>query len=139
MRSASKCYTVFFTIDTYKYEKARLLVTISAEDRDDADALSEGGVIEAGAGNQQKYSLPDGEEYDILLETLKLELKEALRPDWKSCAWIVDEQSEMLCTNLYPLIFKAENNLRHLPIKCLFTVLGRLVEAARSGKISKQP
>lgn len=82
MRSASKRYTVFFTIDTYKYEKARLLVTILVEDRDDVETLSEGGVIEADGGNQQKYSLPDGEEYDILLEVLKLELKEALRPDW---------------------------------------------------------
>ena len=51
MRSASKRYTVFFTIDTYKYEKARLLVTISEEDRDDVETLSEDGVIEAGAGN----------------------------------------------------------------------------------------
>lgn len=124
LHSASKRYTVLFTIDTYKYEKARLLVTISAEDRDDVETLSEGGVIEAGAGNQQKYSLPDGEEYDILLEVLKLELKEALRPDWKSCAWIVDEQSEMLCTNLYPLIFKAENNLRAFANKVLVHSVG---------------
>ncbi len=39
-------------------------------------------------------------------------LKELLLKDWEVCTWIMDEQSEYLGMQLYPLIFKAENKMR---------------------------
>ena len=80
-------YTLSFTIDTFNgYKQSQMLVNL--------------------------YSLSDLEEYDIFLEKLKLFIKEILLEDWKMCTWIIDEQSEYLGMQLYPLIFKTENKMR---------------------------
>lgn len=51
-------------------------------------------------------------KYDIFLEKLKILLKKILLSDWEMCTWIIDEQSECLGMELYPLIFKTENKMR---------------------------
>lgn len=51
-------------------------------------------------------------EYDFVLERIKIALKEVLLKDWAVCTWIVDEQSEYLGMCLYPCIFKVENKMR---------------------------
>lgn len=51
------------------------------------------------------FSIEDCNEYDIFLEKLKVYLKELLLKDWEICTWIMDEQSEYLGMQLYPLIF----------------------------------
>lgn len=58
------------------------------------------------------FSAEHCNEYDMFLEKLKVYLKELLLKDWKICTWIIDEQSEYLGMQLYPLIFKAENKMR---------------------------
>ena len=98
-------YTVIFTIDTYEYEKARMKVSITSDERE--------GVTTS-----------NNTEYDVFLERLKIELKEVLRKDWESCAWIVDEQSESLCSHLYSKIFKVENNIRAFANKVLLHRVG---------------
>ena len=41
------------------------------------------------------------------------------------CSWITDEQSEQLCSHLYPLIFKVENEIRAFANKMLVHHLGK--------------
>ena len=92
-------YTLSFTIDTFKeYTKSQMLVNIS--------------------------SSSDLQEYDIFLEKLKVYIKEILLKDWEMCTWIIDEQSECLGMQLYPLIFKTENKMRAFINKVLTYKLG---------------
>ena len=58
------------------------------------------------------FSSTDSNEYDIFLEKFKVYLKDILIKEWKICTWVIDEQSETLGMQLYPLIFKAENKMR---------------------------
>ncbi len=99
-------YTVSCTIDTYPSKKTRMLVKISSEIQ-----------------NCENTAAPTA-CYDHILEKLKLEVKNVFREDWKSCVWIKDEQSEFLCSNLYPYIFRAENKLRAFANKLLIWELG---------------
>lgn len=46
------------------------------------------------------------------MEKFKVYLKQILLKEWEICTWIIDEQSEYLGMQLYPLIFKAENKMR---------------------------
>lgn len=55
---------------------------------------------------------------------MKLALKERLKKDWKVCTWLMDDQSEMLCANLYHKIFRIENQLRTFANKVLIQHLG---------------
>ncbi|MDO4553661.1 MAG: zinc ribbon domain-containing protein [Lachnospiraceae bacterium] len=80
-------YSVSFTIDTFN-DKAQTQLGIHI------------------------VSLADSNEYDIFLEKFKVYLKELLLKEWEICTWIIDEQSEWLGMQLYPLIFKAENKMR---------------------------
>lgn len=80
-------YSVSFTIDTFN-DKAQTQLGV------------------------QIVSLTDNDEYDIFLEKCKVYLKEILLKEWEICTWIIDEQSEYLGMQLYPLIFKAENKMR---------------------------
>ena len=105
-------YEMLFTIDTYQYERARMRVSIERP-----------GNIEASVSGT--YTFPDGEGYDIILEQLKIAVKDALKKDWAVCSWITDEQSEQLCSHLYPLIFKVENEIRAFANKMLVHHLGK--------------
>ena len=83
-------YTVSFTVNTFTGKNAILYVDIKCE-----------------------YLHPDlADRIDCLLEKLKIELKNRLINDWDSCSWLVDEQSEQLCSELYPMFFRLENDIR---------------------------
>lgn len=102
-------YTVTCTIDTYPKDKTRMLVKIVSENID---------------SNANEFSENSLACYDQTLEKLKLEVKNIFKQDWKSCIWIKDEQSEFLCSLLYPYIFRAENRLRAFANKVLIWELG---------------
>ena len=63
-------------------------------------------------------------KYDAVLEKVKIGLKNAFRPDWESCVWVRDEQSEQLCSELYPSIFNTENKIRAFVNKALIWNIG---------------
>ena len=63
-------------------------------------------------------------QYDKSLEILKLALKERLKSDWNLCTWLVDDQSEMLCADLYHRFFRIENQVRAFTNKVLIQHLG---------------
>lgn len=91
-------YRASFTIDTYGDSKARLKVKLE--------------------------QIEPREEYDMLLEQLKIAIKDRLLSDWNRCIWMTDEQSEALCTMLYPMVFEAENEMRVLVNKVLIRYIG---------------
>lgn len=62
--------------------------------------------------------------YDTQLEVLKLAIKNYLIKNWKVCTWLTDDQSEMLCSDLYPRFFKIENKVRAFANKVLIHHLG---------------
>jgi len=105
-------YELIFTIDTYQYKKARMKVSIERPEKLDVAIF----------GNQV---LADGEVYDIFLEQLKIAIKSAFKKDWAVCSWITDEQSEQLCSHLYPGIFKDENKIRAFANKILVHHIGK--------------
>lgn len=109
-------YVVSCTIYTYASEKTRMLVKITSECLNENENNT-GGITTSKTGDECN-------EYDYVLEKLKLEVKAAFREDWESCVWIKDEQSEFLCSNLYPIIFRAENRLRAFANKVLIWELG---------------
>lgn len=43
---------------------------------------------------------------------------------WNRCIWVTDEQSEALCTMLYPMLFEAENEMRAFVNKVLIHYVG---------------
>lgn len=89
-------YTVTFTIDSHDSKnKIQLMVSIMST------------------------STLNGDEYDSFLEKLKITIKDILIKEWKMCTWIVDEQSEYLGMQLYPIIFKIENKMRAFVNKVL--------------------
>ena len=93
-------YRVSFTIDTYEdnSNKARLKVKLE--------------------------QVEPREEYDMLLEQLKIAIKDRLIRDWNRCIWMTDEQSEALCTMIYPIVFTTENEMRALVNKVLIHSIG---------------
>ena len=105
-------YELIFTIDTYQYKKARMKVSIERPEKLDVAIF----------GNQV---LADGEVYDNFLEQLKIAIKNAFKKDWAVCSWITDEQSEQLCSHLYPGIFKVENKIRAFANKILVHHIGK--------------
>lgn len=105
-------YELIFTIDTYQYKKARMKVSIERSEKLDVATF----------GNQV---LSDSEVYDIFLEQLKIAIKNVFKKDWAVCSWITDEQSEQLCSHLYPIIFKVENKIRAFANKILVHHLGK--------------
>jgi len=93
-------YRVSFTIDTYGNSKARLKVKL------------------------EQIEPKPREEYDMLLEQLKIAIKDRLIRDWNRCIWMTDEQSEALCTMIYPMVFETENEMRALVNKVLIHYIG---------------
>lgn len=63
-------------------------------------------------------------KYNKPLETIKISMKNRLLNDWTSCTWIYDEQSELLCSTLYPQIFRIENRVREFANRVLIRHLG---------------
>lgn len=91
-------YQASFTIDTYGDGKTRLKVKLE--------------------------QIEQREEYDMLMEQLKIAIKDRLIRDWNRCIWMTDEQSEALCTMIYPIIFETENKMRALVNKVLIHYIG---------------
>lgn len=86
----SAVYTVSFTVNTFSTHNAILYVDVKCE-----------------------YLFSElANRIDLLLEKLKIELKNRLIKDWESCSWLIDEQSEQLCSELYPEFFRLENEIR---------------------------
>jgi len=95
-------YTISLTIDTFHKNAARLTVDILPE-----------------------YQIVDIEKrIDIYLEKMKIELKNRIISDWNSCTWLIDEQSEQMCTELYPEFFRLENEIRAFAGKVLTYKIG---------------
>lgn len=63
--------------------------------------------------------------YDKTLEILKLALKDRISRDWQACTWLIDDQSEILCANLYPRFFRTENRLRAFVNELLIQHMGQ--------------
>lgn len=106
LTTSAKQYIVALTLDTYEHKKSRMVVRIDS-------------VIGANSNNCQQ-----NDTYDSVLEQLKIKLKDSLLRDWNTCVWIFDVQSEVLCSFLYPLIFKLENKMRAFASKVLIHHLG---------------
>ena len=95
-------YTVSFTIDTFQEKNIRIQVDILPE-----------------------YKTEDISKcYDSILESLKIELKNCLKKDWKYCIWLIDEPSEFLCEELYSYFFEKENEIRSFVNRVLIHHLG---------------
>lgn len=83
-------YKLSLTIDTFHDKNARFTVDI-----------------------QPEYKISDLEKrIDLYLEKLKIELKNRIITEWDSCTWLIDEQSEQMCSELYPEFFRIENEIR---------------------------
>lgn len=69
---------------------------------------------------------PDFEtRYNKTLELLKLALKNRVGRDWQSCTWLIDDQSEYLCAELYPHFFRLENRIRAFVNEVLIQHMGQ--------------
>ncbi len=112
-------YTITCTVNTYQKNKAGLKIKIVSA----AGSQQAGNTPMLTEGHENNTTILPG-TYDSLLEKLKIETKKAFRKDWNSCVWIKDEQSESLCSLLYPCIFRAENRMRAFASKVLIWELG---------------
>lgn len=69
---------------------------------------------------------PDFEtRYNKTLELLKLALKDRVSKDWQGCTWLIDDQSEYLCAELYPHFFRLENRIRAFVNEVLIQHMGQ--------------
>lgn len=105
VRIAQTVYEVIFTVNTIGDAGAQLEVEISSK-------------IDNSIGT------PMENNYDRVLELLKIALKDRLLQDWDCCIWVYDEQSEYLCSCLYPQIFQIENRFREFANRILVIHLG---------------
>lgn len=58
------------------------------------------------------------------LEDLKCGIKDLCVRDWNKVIWLMDRDSELLSTNLYPLIYKTENLTRQFINKLMIQIYG---------------
>lgn len=63
--------------------------------------------------------------YNKTLELLKLALKDRVSKDWQGCTWLIDDQSEFLCAELYPHFFRHENRIRAFVNEVLIQHMGQ--------------
>ena len=63
--------------------------------------------------------------YNKTLELLKLALKDRVSRDWQGCTWLIDDQSEYLCAELYPHFFRLENRIRAFVNEVLIQHMGQ--------------
>lgn len=69
---------------------------------------------------------PDFEtRYNKTLELLKLALKDRVSKYWQGCTWLIDDQSEYLCAELYPHFFRLENRIRAFVNEVLIQHMGQ--------------
>lgn len=97
-------YEVFFVFDKREENNIQLHIEIESP------------VIES----------PDFEtRYNKTLELLKLALKDRVSKDWQGCTWLIDDQSEYLCAELYPHFFRLENRIRAFVNEVLIQHMGQ--------------
>lgn len=97
-------YEVFFVFDKREENNIQLHIEIESPD------------IES----------PDFEtRYNKTLELLKLALKDRVSKDWQGCTWLIDDQSEYLCAELYPHFFRLENRIRAFVNEVLIQHMGQ--------------
>lgn len=58
------------------------------------------------------------------LERLKQMLSERLKDDWNKCIWLYDQESEAFATELYPLVHRTENKMRHFINEVMIVIKG---------------
>lgn len=63
--------------------------------------------------------------YNKTLELFKLALKDRVNKDWQDCTWLIDDQSEFLCAELYPHFFRLENRIRAFVNEVLIQHMGQ--------------
>lgn len=78
-------YTISFTLDTYENHN-QVTVRIARDD--------------------------NSVDYDLILEKMKIQLKNILIKDWKICVWVIDQQSTELAVKLYKILYETENHIR---------------------------
>lgn len=61
---------------------------------------------------------------DQYLETLKYSIKEQIKDDWTQIVWLTDLDAEILSEDLYPRLFKTENQVRRLINEIMFKSCG---------------
>jgi hypothetical protein len=66
----------------------------------------------------------DIESYDVIMENLKISIKNNIIRDWKKCIWIKDDQSAELSSEVYRKIYVVENEIRTFANQVLITELG---------------
>ena len=97
-------YDVFFVFDKREDDNIQLHIEIESP------------IIES----------PDFEtRYNKTLELLKLALKDRVSKDWQGCTWLIDDQSEYLCAELYPHFFRLENRIRAFVNEVLIQHMGQ--------------
>lgn len=97
-------FNVAFVIDTGADKKSSVTVEILAEN-----------IVEMDIENQ----------YVRDIELFKLTLKNRMLNDFDHCTWLVDDQSQLLCSQLYPRIFQIENLVRAFSNEVLVAHLGQ--------------
>lgn len=105
LSSPQGSYEVALTVDTYEKKAARMQVTIQTRYE-----------VDAQWGLEKRY--------DRYLEQLKIAIKNCIKADWNQCTWLVDDQSELLNADLYPRIFRIENQIRAFCSRVLIRRLG---------------
>ncbi|WP_343339065.1 hypothetical protein TPELB_14140 [Terrisporobacter petrolearius] len=106
-------YDVYFTFATYNDTK-QLEIAISSDIKDEE--------LTYRTINKSKN----------FIEQLKICLKNNImykentkkKKDWEKCVWLLDKQSELYATNLYPKAYKAENLLRAFINNVMIKVYG---------------
>ncbi|ARC86224.1 hypothetical protein U732_3620 [Clostridium argentinense CDC 2741] len=93
-------FMISFSFETYDSSE-RLSIEISSKDY----------VVEV--KDQKSY-----------LERLKEMMSKRLLADWEKCIWLYDRESEVFATELYPMIHRTENKMRHFINEVMIVIKG---------------
>lgn len=93
-------FTIMFCFETYALSE-RLSIEISSD--------------------QYNVEVIDQKSY---LERLKEMLSKRLLADWEKCIWLYDRESEAFATELYPMIHRTENKMRHFINEVMIIIKG---------------
>lgn len=106
-------YNVYFTFATYNDTK-QLEITINSDIK------------------EEKLKYITINKSKNFIEQLKICLKDNImytenkknQKEWEKCVWLIDKQSELYATHLYPKVYKAENLLRAFINNVMIKVYG---------------
>lgn len=103
VRIGNSSFEVVFVVDTSEEKKSSITVEISCEETKESDF--------------EKRYIKD-------IEQFKLTLKTQMIKEHETCIWLADDQSEMLCGDLYRRFFRIENQVRAFANKVMIRHLG---------------